>query len=249
MPVHTEVLRLDVVESIIVRRINRFVVEVDLEGKRIKTHLTNTGRLTDVIVSGKKALIAKTKSRKLDYRLIAVEDLDGKYCIVDVLTQNNAFENAVKSRMIPYLEDCQLVKRNIRMLSSIFDFYFSCNDEDLIVETKSAVMRGPSGEAMYPDTISIRGRRHLSDLIRLFSNGYRVMIIFIAALYKPTYFKPSDKDPVIADLIRKAKSLGMELRAVSMHMEHNGAVALSNSDVPVCLSSPSLIKTSERCPI
>ncbi|MEM2833444.1 MAG: DNA/RNA nuclease SfsA [Candidatus Korarchaeota archaeon] len=233
--VSKEVLKLDVRECIIIRKVNRFTVEVATKNEVLRAHLANTGKLVDVIVPGRSALIAKTKSGKLKYRLIAVEDLYGKFCIIDTITQNNAFVSSVEAHLIPYLMGYHLVKRNIRMLSSIFDFYFKRNNESLIVETKSAVMRGPAGEAMYPDTVSIRGRRHIFDLIKLSLSGYKVMIVFIAALYRPRCFKPSNEDPVITNLIRKAKDSGVELRAISMYMECDGKVIIENPDLPVCI--------------
>lgn len=229
-------MKLNTVESTILRRINRFTVEVRVGGEESRAHLTNTGRLEDIIAPGRGALVAKIDSRKLNYRLIAVEDLGGKYCIVDVITQTNAFINSVKANLVPYLSGCSLIKRNVKVLSSVFDYCFKCNERDLIVETKSAVMRGPLGEAMYPDTVSVRGRRHISNLIDLFLKGHNVMMIFIAALYKPRCFKPSRKDPIIADLIKKAKDLGMNLRAISMYMEYDGSIMLEDPDLPVCIA-------------
>lgn len=62
-----------------------------------------------------------------------------------------AFEEAVKKKVIPWLVNCKIIKRNTRLGSSLIDYLFKCTKELLYLEVKSAVLRGDEIYAMYPD--------------------------------------------------------------------------------------------------
>ncbi|MDK2870079.1 MAG: sugar fermentation stimulation protein [Pyrococcus sp.] len=51
------------------------------------------------------------------------------------------------------------------------------------------------------------------------------MIVFIGALPNVSKFKPYEKgDPKIAELLKEALKAGVEIRALGLHMEHNGEI-------------------------
>jgi len=117
------------------RRINRFVGLVDLDGHSAEVHITNTGRLYDILVPGREVLLSRIRGGRLRYRLIAAEDLGGLYSIPDVRTQAMVFESLVERGYIPYLSGCSIVSRNPR----IGDYLVRCGDREVLIETKSAV--------------------------------------------------------------------------------------------------------------
>lgn len=148
------------------RRVNRFIVEVEIGGEKFKAYLNNTGRLLEYIVKGKVGYcIEALKPRKTKYTLVAVEDL-GLGAIVDTRIQVLAFEVALRERLIPWLKTCRVLKKNVKLKKSIIDFLLYCERrEKLYLEVKSAVLRGGENYAMYPDCPSKRGQRQIRDLI------------------------------------------------------------------------------------
>ncbi|MEM4846521.1 MAG: DNA/RNA nuclease SfsA, partial [Thermosphaera sp.] len=52
-------------QAVIVERLNRFVVLVELDGEFVRVHNTNTGRLHDVLVKGFRAIVTSISGRKL----------------------------------------------------------------------------------------------------------------------------------------------------------------------------------------
>lgn len=217
-------------ECEIVRRLNRFVVEIEVGGRLQKAHLNNTGRLKEYLIKEKKAYCIAKKDGKAPYRLFAIEDLE-KAALIDTQFQMRAFERALEFDLIPWLK-CKKFKRNQRIGDSLIDYRFFCQ-ETMYMEVKSAALR-VGNYAMYPDCPSIRGRRHISQLIAAAEN-YKTYILFIAAVPGVRAFKPNEKaDPIIAELLRNATACGVEIRAINLVYDPDThSVLLIDPDMPV----------------
>ncbi len=227
-------------ECVIKERVNRFVVEASVEGRVELLHNTNTGRLLDIIVEGRRCLAEPIKGRKLKWRLVAVEDIKypSKWDIVSTLAQNRSFESAISMSLLPYAKGCTISARNPRVNTSVLDYLLDCGGTLVYVETKSAVLRGPGNEAMYPDCPTARGVRHVRELIRLARYGERVLLLFVAAMPGPRCFMPyKEGDPELSQELRRALLSGVSIRAISMHGVRRGdklLVILENPDLPLC---------------
>ena len=231
---HKVIYRLSgLVQGIILERVNRFTISAIIENVKTYAHLTNTGKLNDVLVYGRTSLFKRIKGRKLEFRLIGVED-HGFYNIVDTITQNKIFERLIEKRRINKLSGCIILKRNPRVGSEVFDYILRCGDGEILVETKSAVLRSNEA-AMYPDCPSLRGRRQVSKLIELTKEGVRTLLVFISALPHVKCFKPYyDGDPILYELIGKAYLNGVDIMALSMYMDLNGYIYIDDICLPLC---------------
>ncbi len=222
----------------IIERKNRFTVTMNLEGKRVNVHLTNTGRLLEFLEKDRLGLVVPIKGRKLRYRLVGI-DMGDYYALIDTRLQNIVFEYLVDDGLIPWLDEFKIVKRNPRVNDSMLD-YLLINErgEEILVETKSAVLLDESGAAMYPDCPSERGRRHIREIIELIRGGINAMLIFIAGLRGVRCFKPYKKgDPVIFDLLtflykRVSKSA---IKSLSIYIDRDGFIVLDNPDLSICI--------------
>jgi len=221
-------------EGFITERLNKFVVSAYLDNNFVYSHLTNTGRLKDILIKDKKALFIRINGTKLKYRVVGVYDR-GLYSIIDIITQNKVFEETLKKNYIPFLKRCIIIKRNPRALDSIFDYLIKCDNKTGYVETKSAVLRGDHDIAMYPDCPSIRGRRQVRDLIKLSKMNINTWLIFISGIPNARCFKPYlDGDPILANLIGEAYRSGVNIYSFSIYMDKDGWIYLQNPSLPLC---------------
>ena len=226
-------LRLPIVEGEFIERANRFVGLVRMDGETKRALITNTGRLEEFMIRGKRCFCIPKQGGKTDLILVAFEDKNSKGAIIDTRTQAKAFERAVELGLIPWLRNCHIKRREVRVGNSRLDYLLECNGEDVWVEMKSAVLR-EGDYAMYPDCPSPRGRRHIGELIKLREKGERAMVVFIGALPDVKKFKPYVKgDPEIARLLKVAKDRGVEIKAMSISLLPTGDVILENSNLVV----------------
>ncbi|ALV62641.1 Sugar/maltose fermentation stimulation protein like [Thermococcus sp. 2319x1] len=224
-------LKLPIIECTFIRRLNRFVGIVGVNGELKKALITNTGRLEEFMVKEKKAFCIPKQGGKTEFVLVGFLEKDGKGAIIDTRTQARAFERAVELGLIRWLKGCRIKRREVRIGNSRLDYLLECDGKEIWVEMKSAVLR-EGDYAMYPDCPSLRGQRHIKELIRLRENGKRAMIIFIGALPGVKRFKPYTKgDPKIAELLKEAKKKGVEIRGISISLLPNGEVILENEDL------------------
>lgn len=149
---------------------------------------------------------------------------------MDTHLQLRAFERAVS--FIPRLKDCKILRRNIRLGDSILDYLLECGGKALFLEVKSAVLR-IGNHAVYPDCPSSRAKRQLKDIIRAVEQGYKAMILFIAAVPNVEAFKLNRRiDEDLCELLLEAKDRGVDFTAIAMIYD------LASSCI--CLSDPEL---------
>ncbi len=160
--------------------------------------------------------------------------------MIDTLLQARAFEHAVNQGLIPWARGCRVEKRHPRVPAGRLDYLLQCPDGPLLVETKSAVLAGPHGEALYPDTVSLRGRRHVRWMMEAHASGTRVMLVFIAAFPAAKCYAPNPAgDPVLASLIHQAIQRGLPTAGISLEATTEGEVILVEPSLPACMSAHS----------
>lgn len=232
----TQLLKLNVVPCTFIERLNRFVALVEVCGETRKALVTNTGRLEEFMIPGRRAFCTPKTGGKTDFVLVAFEDLNGRGAVIDTRTQAKAFERAVELNTIPWLRDCRIKRKEVTVGKSRLDYLFECPDGEVYAEMKSAVLRGGErGEyAMYPDCPSTRGQKHIRELIELKKAGKRAMIFFIGAMPGVERFKPYERgDPEIARLLAEAKRTGVEVNALSISLLPEGKVVLERPSLEV----------------
>jgi sugar fermentation stimulation protein A len=161
-------------KGVIIERLNRFVVKARVKNKYILAHLNNTGRLEDFIKKGRIGLFlpinadyadsTQTVRTKLKFRLSMIKESKNIYSIIDTSLQMKCFEIALEKGYISWLKGAKILKRNYRINHSLIDYLIEHKNKKYLLEIKSAVMKYKNF-AMYPDCPSIRGQKHIKELI------------------------------------------------------------------------------------
>jgi len=224
----------EVVRCTVLRRRNRFVVEVEADGAHKLAWVNNTGRLREFMAPGRTAFcLPRPPSGKTQLRLFAFHD--GQWqALIDTLLQMRAFERCLERGLLPWLPEPLSWRRNPRVGASLLDYRIEYPDGPVHAEVKSAVYRQGLW-ATYPDCPSLRGRRHIHELIRLAQDGDRAVLIFVAALGQVAGFRASEEgDPEIAALLPKAAAAGVEIHALQLGFDSgSGDIVLLRPEFPV----------------
>jgi sugar fermentation stimulation protein A len=220
----------------IVERINRFVVKIEIGGNARRAHITNSGRLHEFLVRGRAGFCFETPDApKTAFRLFAVEE-KGLGAVIDTQLQMKAFEAAQRKDLIPWLKGACLIRRNARLGDSLLDYLFDRCGKPVYVEVKSAVLK--EGEfAMYPDCPTLRGQRHVKELMHWVKEGGTAFILFVAALPFVTGFKPCrPADPRLCDLLEKARYVGVQVKAMGLYFQPvDSSLSLYDPDLVVVI--------------
>ncbi len=227
-----DILNVDpLIECRFLERRNKFVVSVETEAGVQDAYISNTGRLQQILLPGRRLLCKPKERGRLPYVVIGAE-LGDHYAIVDTRLHEKVFELSFKRVLIPWLPRCEEIKRAPRFGKSVLDFLIPC--QDLYIELKSAVYLSNDGCGSYPDAPTNRGERHIRDLIEIKRMGFNSALVFVVSIPGARCFKVyKDMSPEISDLVKKAYDKGVLVKAMAIHLKPDGWVVLDNPDIPV----------------
>ena len=195
------------------RRPNRFVAEVELEGRTEAVHVKNTGRCRELLVPGARVYLTpgENPARKTAWDLIAVEK--GPLLInMDAQAPNRVFgEWAAAGHFVPGLT---LLRPETTWGRSRFDFYWEAGPERRgFVEVKGVTLE-QDGVAAFPDAPTERGVRHLEELSAARREGYECAVCFVIQMKGPTRFRPNEAThPAFGAALREAAEAGVDVLA------------------------------------
>lgn len=179
----------NIIEGVFISRPNRFIAEIEVEGKVQICHVKNTGRCRELLVKGATVFLQKSDNpaRKTRYDLIAV--YKGNTLInIDSQAPNKVFGEWLKKT--EFFKNITLIRPEYRYKNSRFDFYVEADGERVFVEVKGVTLE-EKGVLMFPDAPTERGVKHVRELIDAVENGYRGYIFFVAQMEKCRYFTPN----------------------------------------------------------
>ena len=125
------------------RRPNRFIAHVELDGQEVVCHVKNTGRCRELLVPGAAVWLCKSDNpaRKTAYDLVAVQKGDL------LINMDSAAPNAVFgefARAGKFLPDTEGVKSEVRYGASRFDFCITAGGQTHYVEVRASRWRKPA---------------------------------------------------------------------------------------------------------
>jgi len=175
------------------KRPNRFLVRCKTNGKILSAFLPNPGRLNELLLPGSTVhLVRETPVgvRKYEYTAVAVER-EGHPIMLHTHRNNDVARYLLREKRIPGLEHASIVRSEIQVGRSRFDFLLEEEKRKIILEVKSCTLVGRN-VAMFPDAITDRGARHLRELAHLSGSGQRTAVLFIvhwpyANVFMPDY--------------------------------------------------------------
>lgn len=203
------------IEGIFINRPNRFIAQVLIEGKEETVHVRNTGRCKELLIPGAKVILEDcyhNTKRKTRYSLIGVWKRD-MLVNMDSQVPNEVVFDAIKDRKIDGLEDVTFLKREVVYGKSRFDIYFETKENKGFIEVKGVTLEN-NGLAMFPDAPTVRGTKHVLEMIGAVNNGHRGIMLFLIQMKGPKLFRPNWKmDKNFSDAVKVAHEAGVEIIA------------------------------------
>ena len=196
-------------------RVNRFLVEVQVEGRIQRAFLPNSGRLQGVLVPGRTVLLKPRTStrRKTDLDLWGVSD--GRiWILVDSRMANRLLPWSISKGILPHLQDLKGLRPEVKGGGKRFDFFARWRGRDLWIEAKSVTLVR-NGLALFPDAPTARGRGHLRALQKLSSAGSAALVTFMVLREDASAFAPNREiDPGFAEALTEAVEGGVMVEAL-----------------------------------
>ena len=155
-------------------------------------------------------------NRKTKYDLIAVYKKN-QIINVDSQVTNTVVEEWVKES--GYFPDVKLVKREVVYGMSRFDLYLEYGEEKkAFIEVKGVTLE-EDGVARFPDAPTLRGVKHVEELIHCRKNGYEAYLFFVVQMKHIRHVEPNwNTHPEFGYALQKAVLEGVHLMAYDCSM-------------------------------
>jgi sugar fermentation stimulation protein A len=201
----------------LIRRYKRFMADIELaSGEVITAHCPNTGPMTGIYTPGAAVYVSKSDNpnRKLAYtwELIQVQDNEPTWVGVNTSLPNRVIQVALEKGLLP-LGTYRGVRREVAFgqEGSRVDFCLDYGDDrPLYLEVKNTTW-AQGRRALFPDTVTTRGQKHLRELQGVLPQG-RAAILYFINRSDCEEFAPGDgPDPHYGQLLRQAVAAGVEV--------------------------------------
>ena len=196
----------NIIKGEFIDRPNRFIANVLIDNNIEVCHVKNTGRCKELLVKGTNVYLQKSDNpnRKTKYDLIAVQKGDR------LINMDSQIANYVALELVPNLFDnIKIFKPEYKYGNSRFDIYVETNTDKIFIEVKGVTLEN-DGVVSFPDAPTERGVKHLKELQKAVTEGYKAYVLFVVQMADVKYFEPNSKThPEFADELKKAKENGV----------------------------------------
>ena len=212
-----------IVEGVFVERPNRFIAKVIVNGQEETVHVKNTGRCRELLPQGAKVYLAdeEGKMRKTRYDLVAAVKED-RIINMDSQAPNAVVKEALQQGLI--LRDIIRIKPEFTYGDSRFDFFVEIegNPKGAFIEVKGVTLE-KDGVALFPDAPTLRGVKHIRELIACKQEGFDTCILFVVQMKGVHLFQPNVKtQPEFWDALAEAKAAGVKIAAYDCLVTFDG---------------------------
>ncbi len=205
------------IPGILLKRYKRFLADIELEsGEIITAHCANTGPMIGVSKVGSPVYVSKTDNpkRKLAYTWEMIQ-VNETWVGINTSLPNKVIKLALEQQSLPelagqYTQVRSEVPYGVGKKSRI-DFMLTKDEKPPIyLEVKNTTLS--QGEiALFPDTCTSRGQKHLKELMALLPNAKPIMLYFINRKDCRFFTTGDDYDPTYGKLLREAVNKGIHI--------------------------------------
>ena len=223
----------------LVQRYKRFLADVVTpEGIALTLHCPNTGAMTGCATPGDTVWYSTSENtkRKYPYTWEITQTADGEYICVNTLRANQLVKEAISLDLIPELRGYNALKSEVKYgaENSRIDFMLQAEDRpECYIEVKSVTL-ADRDYGYFPDAVTLRGQKHLRELISVAAAGKRAVLLFAVLHSAIGRFSPARHiDPKYAQLLNEAQKQGVEVLAYKAELSADNMTL--RSALPVTL--------------
>ena len=210
----------NITKAIFIKRPNRFIAEVEVDGKIETVHVKNTGRCRELLIPGCEVWLTApgTPDRKTKYDLVAVRKNTGVIFNID-----SQAPNAVVKEWLAK-QDFSKVLPEYRYGESRIDFYMEKkkNPEErevrYLMEVKGCTQE-IDGVGYFPDAPTERGVKHIRELIKANNEGYKAILTFVIQMDGVEEVRANvATHPEFGEAMEDARKAGVEILFLQCHV-------------------------------
>ncbi|MCC5854474.1 MAG: DNA/RNA nuclease SfsA [Idiomarina sp.] len=212
--------------AVLIRRYKRFLADVTTpDGHTLTIHCPNTGAMTGCAEPGATIWYSTSTSKTRKYpHTWELTQTPKDWICVNTHRANLLVEQAISEMPPPSLTEYHNCQREIRYgdKSRIDLLFTSTHEPDCYVEVKSVTLL-EAGQGYFPDTVSVRGARQLTEMTQLLAQGHRAMVVYAVLHTGIDSVKCATHiDPQYCHAIQVARNAGLEIMEAHYELSEKG---------------------------
>lgn len=208
----------NVITGRFLNRPNRFIAQVEIDGHTETVHVKNTGRCRELLIPGAEVIleVSDNPKRKTKYDLISVYKEGAGWVNIDSQAPNYVVREWLgKNKQITYMKP-EYVYGDSRI-----DFYFERGKEKVLMEVKGVTLER-EGIGYFPDAPTLRGIKHLEELIKARGEGYTCYLGFVIQVNGIDVVYPNDAThKEFGETLKRAEEAGVKIIYFRCHVTEN----------------------------
>ena len=212
----------NITRAVFIKRPNRFIAEVYVNGKKETVHVKNTGRCRELLIPDSEVWLTApgTPDRKTKYDLVAVRKNNGILYNIDSQAPNKVVKEWLDK------QDYDKVIPEYTYGESRIDFYMERAGKKYLMEVKGCTLE-IDGIGYFPDAPTERGIKHLHELAGAVKAGYKAMLAFVIQMDGVEEVRANiDTHPEFGTALDAAKAAGVEVLFLKCHVEPDTLVII-----------------------
>ncbi|ACN99261.1 sugar fermentation stimulation protein [Sulfurihydrogenibium azorense Az-Fu1] len=196
-------------------RKNRFVGVCLLDGKEVSFHISDTGRLKEILTQGREILLLKSKQHnKLPYKLLAAKMEEG-FVLINTSLHSKIGKKIIQMGLLGFKPS--KIKSEIVYKDSRLDFLV---DDKLYIELKGCNLL-VDNRCLFPDAPTTRGLKHLKHLIEIKKEGFEAAIMILSLRECDTFLPNYNTDPNFSKIFETALKEGVKFYGFKVKFDNN----------------------------
>ena len=205
----------NITKATFIKRPNRFIAEVDIDGHKETVHVKNTGRCKELLIPGCEVWLTApgSEGRKTKYDLVAVRKSTGVLFNIDSQAPNKVVKEWLSK------QGYDKVIPEYTYGDSRIDFYMEKENEKHLMEVKGCTLE-IDGMGYFPDAPTERGVKHLRELVKAAKKGIKASLAFVIQMAGVDEVRPNvATHPEFGVALKEAKDAGVEIIFLKCHVE------------------------------
>ena len=211
-------------EGTLIKRYKRFLADINLDdGRKITAHCPNTGPMKGLLTNNSRVRVkyCPSPNRKLEWTWEQVKVTNHKndqiWVGINTLLANKLIKNVIEKnflkKFIGEIDSIKSEKPYGKNYKSRIDFLLTPkssnpDNRNIYIEVKNTTLI-KENNALFPDTVTTRGQKHLRDLISIIPDSKAIMIPCITRNDVNHFSTGDEEDPKYSMLFRESLKLGL----------------------------------------
>ena len=222
---HDRIIEFDpLIEGVLIKRYKRFLADIKLgTGEVVTVHCANTGPMKGLLSEGAKVRISASSSskRKLPFTWEQVCVLDSNdeevWVGINTLFANKLIKEVIRKNLLnEIIGEIEEIKSEVpygKDKKSRIDFFLTPkssnpDNRNIYIEVKNTTWI-KKNIALFPDTVTKRGQKHLIELKELLPKNKSILVLCITRKDSFSFAPGDEADPLYGKLFRESIQAGM----------------------------------------